>query len=136
VPDIYQGDELLSLSLVDPDNRRPVDWAARREALTEVLAGAAVPRKLFVIQRALALRARRPDAFAGDYAPLEAGPDAIAFARGGEIIAAARLRGDGARTVSLPDGNWRDVLSEGSLSGRVTVADLTGELGVALLERA
>jgi (1->4)-alpha-D-glucan 1-alpha-D-glucosylmutase len=135
VPDIYQGDELLSLSLVDPDNRRPVEWAARREALTEVLAGAAVPRKLFVIQRALALRARRPDAFTGDYAPLEAGPDAIAFARGGEVIAAARLRGDGARTVSLPDGNWRDVLGDRSLSGRVSVEDLTGELGIALLER-
>src|SRR5262249_15572222 len=83
VPDIYQGDELLSLSLVDPDNRRPVDWAARREALTEVLAGAAVPHKLFVIQRALALRARRPDAFTGSYSPIEAGPDAIAFTRGG-----------------------------------------------------
>jgi (1->4)-alpha-D-glucan 1-alpha-D-glucosylmutase len=135
VPDIYQGDELLSLSLVDPDNRRPVDWAARREGLTEVLAGAAAPRKLFVIQRALALRARRPDAFAGDYAPLEAGPDAIAFARGGVVIAAARLRGDGARTVSLPDGNWVDVLTDRSLSGRLTVADLTGELGIALLER-
>ena len=33
IPDIYQGDELLSLSLVDPDNRRPVDWEARRAAL-------------------------------------------------------------------------------------------------------
>jgi len=135
VPDIYQGDELLSLSLVDPDNRRPVDWAARREALTEVLAGAAVPRKLFLIQRALALRARRPDAFTGDYAPIEAGPDAIAYTRGGWVIAAARLRGDGARTVSLPDGNWRDVLDGRELSGRLSVADLTGELGIALLER-
>jgi (1->4)-alpha-D-glucan 1-alpha-D-glucosylmutase len=135
VPDIYQGDELLSLSLVDPDNRRPVDWAARREALTEVLAGAAVPRKLFLIQRALALRARRPDAFNGSYAPIEAGPDAIAYTRGGVVVTAARLRGDGARTVSLPDGNWRDVLSDRSLSGRLTVADLTGELGIALLER-
>ncbi len=135
VPDIYQGDELLSLSLVDPDNRRAVDWAARREALTEVLAGAAVPHKLFVIQRALALRARLPQALAGAYAPIEAGPDAIAFARGGMVIAAARLRGDGARTVSLPAGNWRDVLSERVVSGRLTVADLTGELGVALLER-
>ncbi len=135
VPDIYQGDELLLLSLVDPDNRRPVDWAARREALIEVLAGAAVPHKLFLIQRALALRARRPEAFAGGYAPIEAGPDAVAFARGGLVVAAARLRGDGARTVSLPDGNWRDVLSERVVSGRLTVADLTGELGIALLER-
>jgi (1->4)-alpha-D-glucan 1-alpha-D-glucosylmutase len=135
VPDIYQGDELLSLSLVDPDNRRPVDWAARREALTEVLAGAAVPRKLFLIQRALALRARRPDAFNGSYAPIEAGPDAIAYTRGGVVVTAARLRGDGARTVSLPDGNWRDVLGDRSLSGRISVADLTGEHGIALLER-
>jgi (1->4)-alpha-D-glucan 1-alpha-D-glucosylmutase len=103
--------------------------------LTEVLAGAAVPHKLFLIQRALALRARRPEAFSGDYAPIEAGPDAIAFARGGRVIAAARLRGDGVRTVSLPDGKWRDVLADRSLSGRLTVADLTGELGIALLER-
>jgi (1->4)-alpha-D-glucan 1-alpha-D-glucosylmutase len=135
VPDIYQGDELLSLSLVDPDNRRPVDWAARREALTEVLAGAAVPHKLFLIQRALALRARRPEAFTGAYTPVEAGPDAIAYTRGGVVMTAARLRGDGARTVSLPDGNWRDVLGDRSLSGRLSIADLTGELGIALLER-
>ena len=40
VPDIYQGDELLALSLVDPDNRRRVDWARRRELLAEVRRGA------------------------------------------------------------------------------------------------
>ena len=50
VPDIYQGDELLNLSLVDPDNRRPVDWDERRAALADP------PPKLRVIQRTLALR--------------------------------------------------------------------------------
>ena len=54
IPDIYQGDELLSLSLVDPDNRRAVDWEARRAALADP------PPKLDLIRRALALRARRP----------------------------------------------------------------------------
>jgi (1->4)-alpha-D-glucan 1-alpha-D-glucosylmutase len=136
VPDIYQGDELLSLSLVDPDNRRPVDWDARRAALADVVAGAEEPRKLWLIHRALALRARRPDAFTGSYEPLPAGPDAVAFARGGEVVAAARLRGDGAETLTLPGGSWRDVLGDRALSGRLTVADLTGELGIALLERA
>jgi (1->4)-alpha-D-glucan 1-alpha-D-glucosylmutase len=135
VPDIYQGDELLSLSLVDPDNRRPVDWDARRAALAEVVAGAAEPRKLWLIWRALALRARRPSAFRGGYEPLEAGPDAVAYVRGGEVIAAARLRGDGAATVTLPAGRWGDVLDGRELSGRLTVADLTGEHGIALLER-
>ncbi|WP_037409263.1 malto-oligosyltrehalose synthase [Candidatus Solirubrobacter pratensis] len=135
VPDIYQGDELLSLSLVDPDNRRPVDWEARRAALDEVAGGATEPRKLWLIHRALGLRACRPDAFGGSYDPLDAGPDAVAFARDGAVVAAARLRGDGAEPVTLPDGRWRDVLGERELSGRLTVADLTGELGIALLER-
>ena len=40
VPDVYQGDELIDLSLVDPDNRRPVDWDARRAALDALRAGA------------------------------------------------------------------------------------------------
>ncbi len=136
VPDIYQGDELLSLSLVDPDNRRPVDWDARRAALDAVTNGAEEPRKLWLIHRALALRARRPDAFTGSYEPLEAGPDAVAFARGGGVVAAARLRGDGARSISLPEGSWHDVLARRELSGRLSIADLTGELGIALLERA
>ena len=77
VPDIYQGDELEALSLVDPDNRRPVDWEARREALARLRAGEAPrdfgERKLDLIRRALALRARRPAAFAGTYEPVDAG---------------------------------------------------------------
>jgi (1->4)-alpha-D-glucan 1-alpha-D-glucosylmutase len=136
VPDIYQGDELLSLALVDPDNRRPVDWDARRAALTDVVAGASEPRKLWLIWRALALRARRPGAFSGGYEPLDAGPDAVAFVRGGEVVAAALLRGDGAAKLTLPAGEWRDVLDARTLSGRLTVADLVGAHGIALLERS
>jgi (1->4)-alpha-D-glucan 1-alpha-D-glucosylmutase len=129
IPDVYQGDELLNLSLVDPDNRRPVDWAARREALADP------PPKLRLIQRALALRARMPDAFAGSYEPLEAGVDACAFVRGGAVVACAWLRGDGAAEVTLPGGSWRDALDDRVLSGRVTVADLCAGDGIALLER-
>ena len=77
VPDIYWGDELEALNLVDPDNRRPVDWERRRRALAEVRCGTA-PRdetaKLAVIARTLELRAERADAFAGSYEPVEAGP--------------------------------------------------------------
>jgi (1->4)-alpha-D-glucan 1-alpha-D-glucosylmutase len=122
IPDIYQGDELLCLSLVDPDNRREVDWDRRRAALDDP------PPKLDLIMRALALRAERPDAFAGGYEPLPAGPDAVAFARGGEVVAGVLLRGAPV-TVALPPGEWRDVLGEGTLSGALTLD------GIALLTR-
>jgi (1->4)-alpha-D-glucan 1-alpha-D-glucosylmutase len=140
VPDIYQGDELLALSLVDPDNRRPVDWTRRRALLARVVGGAAPTdetRKLWLITRALALRARRPEAFAGSYEPLDAGPDVCAFMRGGTVLAAAALRATVPDvTIDLPIGTWRDVLRDRSLDGRVALADLVGDDGVALLERA
>jgi (1->4)-alpha-D-glucan 1-alpha-D-glucosylmutase len=144
VPDVYQGDELLALSLVDPDNRRPVDWEARRAALAAVRAGAAPThrtRKLWLIRRALDLRARRPEPFAGAYAPLEAGPDAIAFLRGdgdGEVLAATALRPGGeAASIAVPAGAWRDVLTgaERRLAGPTPLAELLDEHGIALLER-
>jgi (1->4)-alpha-D-glucan 1-alpha-D-glucosylmutase len=151
VPDVYQGDELLALSLVDPDNRRPVDWARRRELLAEVRRGAAPTdetRKLWLIVRALTLRAHRPDAFTGSYTPLEAGPDACAFLRGAQpassagtrdsVLAATALRsGVPDATVDVPAGTWRDVLAGGerTLSGPVPLAELLGEPGIALLER-
>ena len=122
IPDIYQGDELLSLSLVDPDNRRPVDWEERRAALADP------PPKLDLIRRALALRARRPEAFSGAYEPLRAGPDAVAFVRGGEVLAAALLRGEPVE-LQLPAGEWRDVLAEREVSGTLTLD------GIALLTR-
>jgi (1->4)-alpha-D-glucan 1-alpha-D-glucosylmutase len=122
VPDIYQGDELECLSLVDPDNRREVDWDARRAALEDP------PPKLDLILRALALRAERPEAFAGAYEPLPAGPDAVAFVRGGDVVAAVLLRGDPV-TVTLPVGEWRDVLTDRTFSNTVTLD------GLALLTR-
>jgi (1->4)-alpha-D-glucan 1-alpha-D-glucosylmutase len=103
VPDVYQGDELEALSLVDPDNRRPVDWAVRRRAL----ASATPPDKLHLIREALALRSRRPGAFAGSYEPVHAGPDVLAFTRGGEVLVAVPLR-PGASFD--PPAGWRDVL--------------------------
>jgi (1->4)-alpha-D-glucan 1-alpha-D-glucosylmutase len=142
VPDIYQGDELLALALVDPDNRRPVDWERRRALLAEVRRGAAPTdetRKLWLIVRALTLRAHRPDAFAGgDYTPLEAGPDACAFLRSDSVLVATALRAAAPdRALDVPAGTWRDVLAGGErrLGGRMPLAELLGEGGVALLER-
>jgi malto-oligosyltrehalose synthase len=84
VPDFYQGSELWDLSLVDPDNRRPVDFDKRRELLKRTLEPASAAEladplsadgraKLQVIARGLALRARNPDLFAqGRYVGLNA----------------------------------------------------------------
>jgi (1->4)-alpha-D-glucan 1-alpha-D-glucosylmutase len=110
VPDIYQGDELPNLSLVDPDNRRPVDWEERRAALADP------PPKLRVIQRTLALR------ISGAYEPVEAGPDTVAFTRGGDVFVSARLRGDA--PLQMPAGAWSDVLELPY-----------DEFGIALLKR-
>jgi (1->4)-alpha-D-glucan 1-alpha-D-glucosylmutase len=118
VADIYQGDELLSLSLVDPDNRRPVDWQQRRELLEAVHAGTAADtpdtRKLKLIVKALELRKRRPEAFSGSYEPIDAGDRAIAYLRGGKVLVAAEL---------FPGG------AEGE------IADLLDDRGIALVER-
>ncbi|MCS6888837.1 MAG: malto-oligosyltrehalose synthase [Chloroflexus sp.] len=115
VPDLYQGCELWDVSLVDPDNRRPVDFQRRAALLAELqaqraargalalaeelLATAADGRiKLYTIATALACRRDRPDLFqAGAYLPIyAAGPAAdhvIAFARrhaeAGEVLAVA-----------------------------------------------
>ena len=107
VPDIYQGDELVALSLVDPDNRRPVDWARRRALL------AAPPtdpdtRKLWLIRTLLALRARRLEAFAGGYEPLDVGPGAIGFLRGEQVAVMMPIRGE-LRIPPLP-GDWTHVV--------------------------
>ncbi|MGH2940507.1 MAG: malto-oligosyltrehalose synthase [Solirubrobacterales bacterium] len=118
VPDVYQGDELWALSMVDPDNRRPVDWDLRRETIAALDSGAPVDRanvKMHLIRRALALRARRPAPFAGAYHPLVATDSLCAFTRGdNEILAVAAVRDDAAgATFRLPDGTageWRDVL--------------------------
>ena len=104
VPDIYGGDEVELLALVDPDNRRPVDW----EGLRAALASESPPPKLDLIRTVLTLRERRPSAFASTYEPVEVGPDACAFLRGGEVLVVVAIRGE------LPEpevpGSWGDVL--------------------------
>jgi (1->4)-alpha-D-glucan 1-alpha-D-glucosylmutase len=91
LPDIYQGDAFWSLNLVDPDNRRPVDWAAHLRAAREPSPTVAT-LKFHLVRRVLRLRAEHPEAFCGAYEPLDAGPDRIAFVRGGRIRVTVPLR--------------------------------------------
>jgi (1->4)-alpha-D-glucan 1-alpha-D-glucosylmutase len=140
VADVYQGDELEALSLVDPDNRRPVDWKARREALDALRRGAApspATMKLYTIWKALDLRARRPSAFAGAYEPVEAGPGVCAYLRGGAVLVVVPVRDWGEASIAGMAGRWRDVLGGGErdLPDEVSVATLVAPHGLALLER-
>jgi len=148
VPDIYQGGELWDFSLVDPDNRRPVDWSERRRLLDKLsdasLADLAEHwqdgrEKLFVTARLLGLRRTRPALFAhGDYQPLEIGEGrnsdrVCAFSRrhGDEVLAVAvpRLTFDlfrnggpadfGATDIALPSVQaWRDVFTGKAIEAR------------------
>jgi (1->4)-alpha-D-glucan 1-alpha-D-glucosylmutase len=95
VPDLYQGDELPCFSLVDPDNRRPVDWDERRRALADP------PPKLRLIRDVLAARVE------GDYEPVDAPPDVCAFVRGGRHLVVVPLR---AAARFEPPSGWRDVV--------------------------
>jgi (1->4)-alpha-D-glucan 1-alpha-D-glucosylmutase len=161
VPDIYQGDELVDLSLVDPDNRRPVDWDLRRTLLTNIkgsdplnslgssrgltpggVGGGLGPveargaEKLALVVRALRLRRERENAFSGAYEPLDAGPDVCAFVRGGDVLAVAVMRDAGLDAeVRLP-GRWRDVLGDGATydtGAGAPVRALTGGRSYGLL---
>jgi (1->4)-alpha-D-glucan 1-alpha-D-glucosylmutase len=107
VPDIYQGGELWDFSLVDPDNRRPVDWETRRVLLAETSSAAPADlaanwrdgrEKLFVTRQLLELRRIYPELFAeGDYQPLE-----VAGERSDCVCAFARNRNDTAIAVAVP----------------------------------
>ena len=142
VPDVYQGTELADDSLVDPDNRRPVDYRARRQALR-----ANSHPKMRVLSAALRLRRDRPDTFtAGGYTPVlaegAAAEHLVAFLRADDVlIAVTRLSVVLAEThwgdtsLTLPDGVWSDRIAGGRFSGSVLASDLFAELPVALLER-
>ncbi|MEW6268582.1 MAG: malto-oligosyltrehalose synthase [Thermodesulfobacteriota bacterium] len=132
VPDVYQGTELWDLSLVDPDNRRPVDFALRRRLLAELdhlspeeiaaRSDDGLP-KLWLTRQALDVRRRLPEAFADDaaYRALWAtGPRAqhvVAFARTERVLTVAtrlplKLAGSWEATcLELPAGRWRDALT-------------------------
>jgi (1->4)-alpha-D-glucan 1-alpha-D-glucosylmutase len=91
LPDIYQGDAFWSLNLVDPDNRRPVDWRRAYRA-AEQTAPRRETLKSHLIRRVLHLRAELPEAFLGAYEPLDLGADRIGFVRGGRIRVVVPLR--------------------------------------------
>lgn len=157
VPDVYQGTELWDLSLVDPDNRRPVDFERRRALLAEV--GALSPEerwarrheglpKLWVTCRALRLRAERPDWFGAGagYQPLPTSGDraghVVAYARGGAAVVAPRLPiglaaaggWDDSTVVALPAGTWYDEMTGREHDGgAVVVGELLARFPVALL---
>ncbi|MGW7336038.1 malto-oligosyltrehalose synthase [Streptomyces sp. NPDC054808] len=149
VPDLYQGTEHEYRALVDPDNRRPVDFPSAGAGRAGVGVGER-GEKAAVTRAALALRARRPGTFgdAATYEPLPAeGPAAahcVAFARsGGAVTAVTRLSlrlaeagGWRGTTLPLPPGRWADALApEREFAGHARVADLFADMPVALLER-
>jgi (1->4)-alpha-D-glucan 1-alpha-D-glucosylmutase len=144
VPDIYRGDEMPFRALVDPDNRRPVDFDYNQAMLRRLMGGSppvAQTRKLFATLRLLGLRARRPAPFAGPYQPLDAGANACAFLRGGDVLVVVGVHGapdfSGAVLADPPGGRWRDVLrgEERSFDRGTPVAGVGGEHGVAVFER-
>ncbi|MDL9944453.1 malto-oligosyltrehalose synthase [Gordonia sp. ABSL11-1] len=140
VGDIYQGTQWWDDSLVDPDNRRPVDYGQPTDH-----------PKAALIRAALRARDENRQAFrpGSDYLALTSdGPAAdhvIAFARGDKgkplvILVALRFthsltdHGRSTTTVSLPDGVWRDAITGATVSGSIALADLVGD-GVAILTR-
>ncbi|AKT50311.1 malto-oligosyltrehalose synthase [Arsenicicoccus sp. oral taxon 190] len=155
VPDVYQGCETVNQSLVDPDNRRPVDYADLSARL-ERLDGGATPadlhdEKLLLSAAALRLRRERPEAFdeAGLYVPLTTSSEhVIGFLRAASVAtvvtrAPHRLQREGGLSdtrVVLPRGTWVDRLTgritEVDATGEVLAADVLAERPVALLVRA
>jgi len=147
VPDVYQGSELWEQSLVDPDNRRPVDHDLRRSMLAagpgSLVGGLEDPgtAKLHVVTTALRLRRDRPGLFttyAGVGAEGSAADHVLAFDRGGALTVATRLPlglveggGWGDTRLDLPPGRWRDVLTDRLTDG--SVGSLLSAYPVALL---
>ncbi|MGP3695997.1 malto-oligosyltrehalose synthase [Rhodobacter sp. NSM] len=142
MPDTYQGAELWEQSLVDPDNRRPVDFALRERLASETRETAPADvtshegaAKLALTAALLRLRSDLPDLFArGSYEPLEAGEGICAFLREAEdarMLVACRLNrsGNHEAALPLPEGRWQDLVT-----GREAAGELRfGRLPVAVL---
>jgi (1->4)-alpha-D-glucan 1-alpha-D-glucosylmutase len=162
VPDTYQGGELWDLSLVDPDNRRPVDYDERRKILSELEKGIDVKEilsridrsadngmpKMWVIHHALSLRGKHPDCFGADaaYTPLAAEghrrEHVVGYLRAervATIVPRWTLKlGDSwaSTTLELPQGSWKNVFTgDGVKGGRMRVQALLQHFPVALLMR-
>ena len=155
VADTYQGTEVTTVALVDPDNRRPVDYAPIIEALARLDDGAGPwdlsSEKLRMTAAVLRLRRRRPEAFIGADAGYEvlrtSTGHAVAFARTvaevPQVVTVVTRRhhqlravgGWGGHSLVLPAGTWRDVITGNEHpSGEVPVAELLGTGPVAVLE--
>jgi len=155
VPDVYQGSELWEQSLVDPDNRRPVDFEGRAQLLKEVTSGERPlltgeidddgAAKLWATHLALTLRRSHPQRFT-TYTPLTAARSAadhvLAFDRGGVVAVTTRLPiglraagGWGDTTLPLPGGAWVDLMTGRRWRGTVPVGELLAGYPVALLTR-
>jgi (1->4)-alpha-D-glucan 1-alpha-D-glucosylmutase len=151
VPDIYQGCELLDFSLVDPDNRRPVDFESRRRLLAETKQlplkeiwerrAEGLP-KIWLIHKTLKLRARKTKLFRGDYAPLvargEKAGHAFAFMRGGGAMAIIPRLVLGLKDwrdtfVELPRGQWCNEFTGEKFNGSARLSELLKNFPVALL---
>ncbi len=154
VPDIYQGTDLWDLSLVDPDNRRPVDYAHRRQlldVLDEISPSTIWSRaeeglpKLWLIRQTLLLRGQRPHVFGAEssYRPIgiPGAESVIGYTRGEEVIVLAprfalhdRRSFPGA-AIDLAPGTWRNVLTGETNTGSVALNDIFAQFPVALLAK-
>jgi (1->4)-alpha-D-glucan 1-alpha-D-glucosylmutase len=161
VPDLYQGAELWDLSLVDPDNRRPVDYELRKQLLQELkqmpaddVAFRVMNRsdeglpKMWTIHKTLMVRAQRPECFGAEasYTPLEVDgtkhDHVVAYLRGNSVatvVSRLTLKLAGAwkdTVVILPEGTWRNQMTGTDVEGgRVSMKALLKDFPVALLVR-
>lgn len=157
-PDFYQGTELWDFSLVDPDNRRPVDFEKRVALLSDLPSPSTLLKrwtdgrvKLFVTARSLAARARNLDAFRGAYRAVDTStPNAVAFTRGENVLVVVpRLTTQLVKAPRLPlgdvwgdhsldvGGKWRNVFTDEVMDGeRLTLKEVFATFPVAILERA
>ncbi len=155
VPDTYQGTELWNLDLVDPDNRRPVDYDARRSLLAELPSltvrqvweriDEGLP-KLWTLYHTLRVRREYPASFGeqGMYTPLRASGEKarhlVTFLRGNDIAVLAprlvwQLGGAWADTqIEIPHGHWHNVLTGKNIhGGSLELGKILAEFPVALL---
>jgi (1->4)-alpha-D-glucan 1-alpha-D-glucosylmutase len=153
IPDIYQGTELWDLSLVDPDNRRPVDYVQRTELLATLdgMAPEAIWEgvadglpKLWVVRQALALRRERPQIFGAQSSyqpiPIHGTENAVAYTRGQEVVVLVPRftlrhgRSWPGATITIPGGRWQNWLSgEMFNGGSVPIDDLLAPFPACLL---